>query len=439
MQPIGYLNRAAFAADPAASRGRLTREPVSPTRTEFQRDRDRVIHSAAFRRLAHKTQVFVPHEGDHYRTRLTHTIEVGQIARALSRSLGLDEDLAESLALAHDLGHTPFGHTGEDVLEELMAPWGGFDHNAQALRIVTRLERRYAGFDGLNLVQETLEGLVKHNGPLLTRDGAPTQKYAARGVPVAILEFDAKFPLELSTFASAEAQAAAIADDIAYNAHDIDDGLRAGLFMVDDLRELDFALHQLKLAGVEIGTNVNGVPIGDPRFEPFFAAAAKWGAAIFVHPIRPAGVDRLVGPASLQPAVAFPGETGLAAASMISGGTLAKHPSLRIAYSHGGGTFASLLPRFQFAWETFPDLRQSIAIEPRTAARCMYYDSLVYDATTIRHLMKVFGETQVMVGTDYPFSIMDPDPAGRIDALELDDATRDLVCADNARRWLAID
>lgn len=205
------------------------------------------------------------------------------------------------------------------------------------------------------------------------------------------------------------------------------------------IRELDFALHQLKLAGVEIGTNVNGVPIGDPRFEPFFAAAAKWGAAIFVHPIRPAGVDRLVGPASLQPAVAFPGETGLAAASMISGGTLAKHPSLRIAYSHGGGTFASLLPRFQFAWETFPDLRQSIAIEPRTAARCMYYDSLVYDATTIRHLMKVFGETQVMVGTDYPFSIMDPDPAGRIDALELDDATRDLVCADNARRWLAID
>ena len=236
MQPVGYFNRSAYAADPRASRGRLTSEPVSPTRTEFQRDRDRIIHSAAFRRLAHKTQVFVPHEGDHYRTRLTHTIEVGQIARALSRSLGLDEDLAETLALAHDLGHTPFGHTGEDVLEEIMAPWGGFDHNAQALRIVTRLERRYAGFDGLNLLWETLEGLVKHNGPLLTPQGAPMPKYAARGVPVAILEFDARFPLELASFASAEAQAAAIADDVAYNAHDIDDGLRAGLFTLDDLR-----------------------------------------------------------------------------------------------------------------------------------------------------------------------------------------------------------
>lgn len=240
MQPNAYLNRAIYAADPGQSRGRLTAEPSSPTRTEFQRDRDRIIHSAAFRRLAHKTQVFVPHEGDHYRTRLTHTIEVAQIARALSRSFGLDEDLAESLALAHDLGHTPFGHTGEDVLEELMAPWGGFDHNAQALRIVTRLECRYAGFDGLNLVWETLEGLVKHNGPLLNADGTPTQKYAARGVPVAILEFDARFPLGLAEYSSAEAQAAAIADDIAYNAHDIDDGLRAGLFTIDDLRDVAF-------------------------------------------------------------------------------------------------------------------------------------------------------------------------------------------------------
>lgn len=205
------------------------------------------------------------------------------------------------------------------------------------------------------------------------------------------------------------------------------------------IRELDFAIHQLKLAGVEIGTNVNGVPIGDPRFEPFFAAAAEWGAAIFVHPIRPAGVERLVGPATLQPAVAFPGETGLAAASIISGGTLARHPTLRIAFSHGGGTFASLLPRFQFAWENFKDLREGIALEPRAAARSMYYDSLVYDATTIRHLMNVFGETQVMVGTDYPFAIMDTDPAGRIDTLELNEATRNLLCSANARRWLALD
>ncbi len=240
MQPIAYVNRALYAANPAATRGRLIPEPFSPTRTDFQRDRDRIIHSTAFRRLAHKTQVFVPHEGDHYRTRLTHTIEVGQIARALSRALALDEDLAEALALAHDLGHTPFGHTGEDALEEAMAGFGGFDHNAQALRIVTRLERRYAEFDGLNLSWETLEGLVKHNGPLVGKDGAPLERYRKLGVPLAILEYDAIHPLELSTFASAEAQAAAIADDVAYNAHDIDDGLRNGLFGFDDLREVDF-------------------------------------------------------------------------------------------------------------------------------------------------------------------------------------------------------
>ena len=239
--PDQYINRAAYAVDPRGTRGRLKAEPFSPTRTDFQRDRDRIIHSTAFRRLAHKTQVFVPHEGDHYRTRLTHTIEVGQIARALSRALGLDEDLAEALALSHDLGHTPFGHTGEDALEERMEKWGGFDHNAQALRIVTRLERRYADFDGLNLAWETLEGLVKHNGPLLSPTGAPLEKYARKGVPLAILEYDAIHSLELSTFASAEAQAAAIADDVAYNAHDIDDGLRNGLFAFDDLREVAFA------------------------------------------------------------------------------------------------------------------------------------------------------------------------------------------------------
>jgi dGTPase len=241
VQPIAYVNRAPYAANPGETRGRLIPEPSSPTRTDFQRDRDRIIHSTAFRRLAHKTQVFVPHEGDHYRTRLTHTIEVGQIARALSRALGLDEDLAEALALAHDLGHTPFGHTGEDALEEAMAGFGGFDHNAQALRIVTRLERRYADFDGLNLAWETLEGLVKHNGPLTAADGSPLEKYAKRGVPLAILEYDAIHPLELATFASAEAQAAAIADDIAYNAHDIDDALRNGMFDFDDLREVRFA------------------------------------------------------------------------------------------------------------------------------------------------------------------------------------------------------
>ena len=240
MRPFGQRWQAPFACDPAKSRGRLHPEAPSPTRSTFQRDRDRIIHSAAFRRLKHKTQVFVHHEGDHFRTRLTHSLEVSQIARALARSLGLDEDLAEALALSHDLGHTPFGHTGEDALDSCMAPFGGFDHNAQALRIVTRLERRYAAFDGLNLSWETLEGLAKHNGPLVDAAGAPTARYAARGVPAAIREFDAQADLRLSTFAGAEAQAAAIADDIAYDAHDLDDGLRAGLFALDELRAVPF-------------------------------------------------------------------------------------------------------------------------------------------------------------------------------------------------------
>jgi dGTPase len=232
--------RAPYACDPSASRGRLYPEAPSPTRSEFQRDRDRIIHSSAFRRLKHKTQVFVYHEGDHYRTRLTHTIEVSQIARALARTLGLDEDLAEALALSHDLGHTPFGHTGEDALDACMKAYGGFDHNAQALRIVTRLEARYAEYDGLNLSWETLEGLVKHNGPLLDGEGRPTKRYEVGGVPLPLLEYNAQQDLGLETYASGEAQAAAIADDIAYNAHDIDDGLRAGLFAIEDLREVPF-------------------------------------------------------------------------------------------------------------------------------------------------------------------------------------------------------
>jgi dGTPase len=231
---------APYGADAAASRGRLFSEPRSPTRGDFQRDRDRIIHCTAFRRLAHKTQVFVAQEGDHYRTRLTHTIEVAQIARALARALRLDEDLAEALALAHDLGHTPFGHTGEDALDACMADFGGFDHNAQALRIVTELERRYADFDGLNLTWETLEGLVKHNGPLLDGSGRPTARYAKSGVPAAILAYDRRHRLDLASFASGEAQVAAIADDIAYNAHDLDDGLRAQLFDLGAVRSVPF-------------------------------------------------------------------------------------------------------------------------------------------------------------------------------------------------------
>ena len=228
---------APYACDPALSRGRLHDEPESSYRSVFQRDRDRVIHCGAFRRLKHKTQVFVYHEGDYYRTRLTHSLEVAQIARSVSRALGLNEDLAEALALAHDFGHTPFGHAGEDALDAAMAPYGGFDHNAQTLRLVTKLERRYPTFDGLNLSWECLEGLVKHNGPVTGKRAA-----ADRPLPAAIAEYvDENAPghdLALDTYASAEAQVAALADDIAYNSHDVDDGLRAELFDIADMSEL---------------------------------------------------------------------------------------------------------------------------------------------------------------------------------------------------------
>jgi dGTPase len=230
--------RAVFASDPWTSRGRLFPEPASPTRTEFQRDRDRIIHSTAFRRLKDKTQVFLYDEGDHYRTRLTHTLEVAQIARAIARALRLDEDLAEALALAHDLGHPPFGHAGERALDAAMAGHGGFDHNAQSLRVVTTLERRYPRYDGLDLTWETLEGLVKHNGPLVHAGGTPLGHYAGKGLPFAIAAYRALHDLRLDTHASGEAQAAAIADDIAYDAHDIDDGLRAGLLSLDGLGEV---------------------------------------------------------------------------------------------------------------------------------------------------------------------------------------------------------
>ncbi len=217
-----------------------TRRRRALARNDFRRDCDRVIHSTAFRRLKHKTQVFVSHEGDHFRTRLTHTLEVAQIARALARSLGLDEDLAEVLALSHDLGHPPFGHAGEHALDQCMADFGGFDHNAQTLRVVTSLEHRYAGFDGLNLTLETLEGIAKHNGPLTDRAGHPAGKYA-KGLPAALASYVARHDLLLWSYPSAEAQAAAIADDIAYDAHDLDDALRAGLFAAEDLRALPVA------------------------------------------------------------------------------------------------------------------------------------------------------------------------------------------------------
>ena len=220
------LNLSAIAVKQGESKGRIFKENFSDTRSEYQRDRDRILHSAAFRRLKHKTQVFVSHEGDHYRTRLTHSLEVSQIARSICRVFGLNEDLAETLSIAHDIGHPPFGHAGEDALRSLMNEHEGFDHNDQAIRIVHLLEKKYFDFDGLNLTWETLEGLVKHNGPI---EG---------NAPPTILKLSNEFDLELGEYSSLEAQIASISDDIAYNNHDIDDGLRAGFFTFNELREL---------------------------------------------------------------------------------------------------------------------------------------------------------------------------------------------------------
>jgi dGTPase len=282
-RPETAAGLAPYASRAFEARPRLHPEPESRTRTPLQRDRDRIIHSGAFRRLKHKTQVFVYHEGDYYRTRLTHSLEVAQIARSISRSLGLDEDLAESTALAHDLGHTCFGHSGEDALAACMAPYGGFDHNAHALRLVTKLEQRYAAFDGLNLTWDTLEGIAKHNGPLLPRlDNDP--------LPEALVEYNSLHDLELGTFASAEAQVAAQSDDIAYHSHDIDDGLRAGLFSVHDLMALPmvgnvFRALQDKWPGLdeqrlihEAVRELIGLMIGD-LIENTRANAAKAGVA----------------------------------------------------------------------------------------------------------------------------------------------------------------
>ncbi|MBJ7533358.1 deoxyguanosinetriphosphate triphosphohydrolase [Rhodomicrobium vannielii ATCC 17100] len=236
---------APYAAHAEMSVGRLHSESPCPTRDVYQRDRDRIVHSTAFRRLIHKTQVFIYHEGDHYRTRLTHTLEVAQIARTLARALALNEDLTEAIALAHDLGHPPFGHAGEDALNEAMAAIGGFDHNAQSLRIVTLLEHRYAAFCGMNLTFETLEGIVKHNGPLVAADGRPVARHAESGLPLAIRAYAREQDLRLDTQAPLEGQVAALADDIAYNNHDIDDGFRAGYISVREMEEVPLVARML--------------------------------------------------------------------------------------------------------------------------------------------------------------------------------------------------
>ncbi len=252
------MELAPYAAHPVQSRGRLYGEAPCPTRDVYQRDRDRIVHSTAFRRLIHKTQVFIYHEGDHYRTRLTHSLEVAQIARTLARVLRLNEDLVEAISLAHDLGHTPFGHAGEDALNEAMAAVGGFDHNAQSLRIVTYLEHRYAAFRGMNLTFETLEGIVKHNGPLTGRDGTPLRRYAENGLPLAIRAYMQVQDLRLDTFPSLEGQIAALADDIAYNNHDIDDGFRAGYIAIRELEDVPMAGRTLALVRARHGDLAGG-------------------------------------------------------------------------------------------------------------------------------------------------------------------------------------
>jgi dGTPase len=257
--------RAAYAEDPSRSRGRQHPEEPSATRTAFARDRDRIIHCTAFRRLKEKTQVFVAHEGDHFRTRLTHSLEVAQIARSLATALGLDADLAETIALAHDLGHPPFGHAGEDELQVQMSAFGGFDHNVQTFRVVTKLERRYPRFEGLNLTWETLEGIIKHNGPVTDKLEKPSWS--------AIAEFDADYRLGLDGWASAEAQVAALADDIAYNNHDVDDGVQAGLFNLDELREIP-------LIGPHVATAVTDHPAVDAGILRLEAVRRMIGAMV---------------------------------------------------------------------------------------------------------------------------------------------------------------
>src|SRR4051794_24941839 len=258
-------DRAPYAENPAASRGRKVAEPSSRTRTDFARDRDRIIHSTAFRRLKEKTQVFVAHEGDHFRTRLTHSLEVAQIARSIATALGLDADLAETVALAHDLGHPPFGHAGEDELQVQMQSYGGFDHNVQTFRVVTRLEHRYPRFEGLNLTWETLEGVIKHNGPVIDKLDRPSWR--------AIAEFDADYDLRLSTWASAEAQVAALADDIAYNNHDVDDGVQAGLFHLEELRAVP-------LIGPNVDSALADYPDCDPSIIRLEAVRRMIGAMV---------------------------------------------------------------------------------------------------------------------------------------------------------------
>jgi dGTPase len=326
-------------------------EEGSGERSVFQRDRDRIVHSTAFRRLQYKTQVFVFHEGDHYRTRLTHSLEVAQIARTLARALGLDEDLTECLALAHDLGHTPFGHAGEEALDLAMAGHGGFSHNAQTLRVLTKLERRHIGFDGLNLTFETLEGVVKHNGPVQ----AP--------LPAAIAEYAAEHDLELHSYPSAEAQIAALADDIAYNAHDLDDGLRAGLFALEDLADVAlagaaFAAIEAQHPGLDPGRKVGELVrrlVGTMVEDLLSQTSAN------VASVRPKSVDAVRD--LRRPLAAFSPSmvARMAALKAFLFERMYRHPSVKRRTEHARGVVASLFARFHAEPQLLPEQWRAIA------------------------------------------------------------------------------
>lgn len=339
---------APYASHPAQSRGRLHPTDASPTRSEFQRDRDRIIHSSAFRRLQYKTQVFLKHEGRHFRTRLTHSLEVSQIARAIARSLGLSEDLAEAVALAHDLGHPPFGHAGERVLDRKMAQAGRFDHNMQAIRVVTRIENRYATHDGLNLTWETLEGILKHNGPLVDGDGRPAGRYADSGLPFGIDDAIASADLMLSSHASLEAQAAAIADDIAYDAHDLDDAIRAGILALDDLGEVP-------LAGAIVGEVKSAFPDAPQRRQAHETVRrlitrtiedviANSAAAIADAGIASADDARLAG----RPLIGFSPATAEAEAALKSFmfARVYRHPDVMVLVERAEGVVARLFDAY---------------------------------------------------------------------------------------------
>ena len=280
--------KAPYAEDAAKSRGRKVAESESATRTPFARDRDRIIHCTAFRRLKEKTQVFVAHEGDHFRTRLTHSLEVAQIARSLATALGLDADLAETIALAHDLGHPPFGHAGEDELQVQMQPYGGFDHNVQTFRVVTKLERRYPRWEGLNLTWETLEGIIKHNGPVVDKLEKPSWS--------AIAEFDAEYGLRLGGWASAEAQVAALADDIAYNNHDVDDGVQAGLFQLEELRDIPLIGPHVASATADYP----GVDVGILRLEAVRRMIGAMVDDVLAETRRRAAADKVGSPEEVR-------------------------------------------------------------------------------------------------------------------------------------------